>query len=147
MELNNTEFKNSKKYTNNRDFEEVEGGEYLENGFYVTPNGSFWDSDGVYFNKEGYDRHEGYYDKEYEYHPGRGWVPHALCYEDELENSENYDYDNYENELNKEDEELDYDNIDDLHEDINYDELANNKEKQSCIINKDILTFKNKSNN
>ena len=123
----------NKEFTE-REFEEVDGGQYLENGFYITPNGSFWDSDGVYFNKHGYDKHEGYYNNEYEYQPGRGWIPHMLCYEDDLPEEVG------------ENDELDYENLDDLHEEVNYSELAENKEKSECIIKKDILIFTQKNN-
>lgn len=68
-----------------REFKEVSGGRYDDNGFYITPNGSFWDPDGVYFNREGLDKHGGYYDDNFEYHPGRGWIPELMCYEDEKE--------------------------------------------------------------
>ena len=40
-----------------REFTEFIEGEYDEQGFFVTPNGSFWDPDGVYFNREGFDKH------------------------------------------------------------------------------------------
>ena len=64
-------------------------GEYDDEGFFNTPNGSFWDPDGVYFNKEGYDRHGGYYDDNQEYVPGKGWDEVNNCYKDEY----NDDYD------------------------------------------------------
>ena len=67
--------------------DEVEG-EYDDDGFFVTPNGSFWDPDGVYFNSEGFDRHGGYYDEK-EYIPGEGWDEINNCYKDEY----NDDYD------------------------------------------------------
>lgn len=117
---------------NDREFQEVEGGFYTEQDFYVTPNGSFWDPDGIYFNRDGYDKHEGYYDEEFEYHPGRGWIPHMLCYEDDLP-------DKQEDEL--EDEGLDYDNCDDLHEELDYMKLTENKDKSECIIKKNVLVF------
>ena len=69
--------------------DEVEG-EYDEDGFFNTPNGSFWDPDGVYFNREGFDKHGGYYDEEtQEYIPGKGWDEVNNCYKDEY----NDDYD------------------------------------------------------
>lgn len=126
------------KISTDREFEEVEGGYYLENGFYVTPNGSFWDSDGVYFNRQGYDRHEGYYDPEYEYHPGRGWIPHMLCYEDEIEKEGGEDIEGEGDDL------LDYENLDDLHDEVDYGKLAEEKDKSECIIKKAILTFPKK---
>ena len=69
--------------------DEVEG-DYDEDGFFITPNGSFWDPDGVYFNRDGYDKHGGYYDdKTQEYVPGKGWDEINNCYKDEY----NDDYD------------------------------------------------------
>ena len=46
-----------------RPFEEVEGRFYDEGGFYMTPNGSFWDLEQTYFNSLGFDSHGGSYDK------------------------------------------------------------------------------------
>ena len=63
--------------------DEIEG-EYDEEGFFITPDGSFWDPDGVYFNREGYDKHGGYYDDNDEYVPGKGWDEENNCYKDEL---------------------------------------------------------------
>ena len=62
--------------------DEIEG-EYDEEGFFVTPDGSFWDPDGVYFNNEGYDKYGGYYENG-EYIPGKGWDEENNCYKDEL---------------------------------------------------------------
>lgn len=122
---------NNVKISTDREFEEVEGGRYNNEGFYITPNGSFWDPDGVYFNREGLDRHEGYYDKNLEYHPGKGWIPHLMCYEDEMKKKQG-DFDLYEDEL-------DYDNLDDLYEEIDYGKMA--EEEQKHIIQRDRLTF------
>ena len=66
-------------------------GEYDDEGFFNTPNGSFWDPDGVYFNKEGYDKHGGFYDDNQEYVPGDGWDEVKNCYKDEY--NDDYDYD------------------------------------------------------
>ena len=62
--------------------DEIEG-EYDEEGFFVTPDGSFWDPDGVYFNNEGYDKYGGYYENG-EYITGKGWDEENYCYKDEL---------------------------------------------------------------
>lgn len=62
--------------------DDVEG-EYDNDGFFVTPNGSFWDPDGIYFNREGIDRHGGYYEDNGEYVPGKGWDNINNCYFDE----------------------------------------------------------------
>jgi hypothetical protein len=121
---------------NEREFVEIEGGVYIEEGFYVTPNGSFWDPDGVYFNREGYDKHEGFYDEGFEYNPGRGWIPHLMCYEDDLPDKVKDDVD-----VEGEDDGLDYDNLDDLHEEVDYDKILDNKDKEECIIKKKPLVF------
>ena len=86
MENNN---KNTKVFVERELTDEVEG-EYDDEGFFNTPNGSFWDPDGVYFNREGFDKHGGYYDENtQEYIPGKGWDEVNNCYKDEY----NEDYD------------------------------------------------------
>lgn len=50
---------------------EENGGGYDEQGFYVLPNGSFYDPYGYYFDEEGYDEMGGYY-QEGRYYPGEG---------------------------------------------------------------------------
>jgi hypothetical protein len=37
-------------------------GEYDKDGFYVLPDGDFYDPNGYYFDKEGYDQYGGYYE-------------------------------------------------------------------------------------
>ena len=80
---------NIEKHDNNlepfvdKPFTEEEGGRFDRYGFYRMPDGSYWDSDEVYFNKFGVDKHGGIYDKNLEYNPGKGWIPELLCYEDE----------------------------------------------------------------
>ena len=83
-----------------------------KDGFFITPNGSFWDPDGVYFNKEGYDKHGGRYDSEGEYIPGEGWNKKNNCYESEIEDYDEFDEqeNDYGNNINKMD---DDDNLDD----------------------------------
>jgi len=68
--------------------EDIEG-KLDEDGFFVTPNGSFWDQDYVYFNREGFDRHGGRYDENGEYIPGEGWDDNLNCYESEKEEYNN----------------------------------------------------------
>ena len=65
-------------------FKEEEGGFFDEFGFYITKDGKFWDPDGVFFNKNGFDKHGGFYDNQLIYNPGKGWVDQYQCYEDEL---------------------------------------------------------------
>ncbi len=93
--------KNAKEFVE-REFNEDIEGEYDKDGFFITPNGSFWDPDGVYFNREGYDRHGGYYDDQtQEYVPGKGWDEMNNCYKDEID-------DGYEDEYGS-----DHDNLED----------------------------------
>ena len=77
--------------------EEIEG-KLDEDGFFITPNGSFWDQDYVYFNREGFDKHGGRYDENGEYVPGKGWDDNLNCYESE---KDNYDDEKEENEFDE----------------------------------------------
>jgi len=87
--------------------DDVEG-EYDADGFFNTPNGSFWDPDGVYFNREGYDKHGGYYDEfTQEYVPGKGWDEINNCYKDEYN-------DDYEDEYGSDHDDLDDDGFGDI---------------------------------
>lgn len=54
-----------------------------ENGFSRTPNGSFWDSQGDYFNHQGFDKHGGFYDKYGVYIPGPGYDESKGMYKDD----------------------------------------------------------------
>lgn len=53
-----------------RPFEEVEEGYIDDRGFYISPNGCFWDDAHIYFNHLGYDKHGDSYDQYGIYHPG-----------------------------------------------------------------------------
>lgn len=127
--------------SHDKEFKEVEGG-YYENGFYISPEGSFWDDDGVYFNKHGYDRHGGFYDVDYEYNPGKGWLSEQLCYEDELENKE----EECVNENDDEDDGVDEIDVDDMHEEIDYGKLVDEETKtiEKTEMKKKILVFTKK---
>jgi hypothetical protein len=84
--------KNKKVFIERELNDDVEG-DYDEDGFFNTPNGSFWDPDGVYFNREGYDKHGGYYDeKTQEYIPGKGWDEVNNCYKDEYNDEYDDEY-------------------------------------------------------
>ena len=74
-----------------REWNEGIEGKLDEYGFFYTPDGSFWDPDYVYFNKEGFDKHGGYYDKDREYIPGKGWDEINMCYYDDDDEDEFYD--------------------------------------------------------
>ena len=92
--------RNEKKIFIEKIFNDDIEGEYDEEGFFITPNGSFWDPDGVYFNNEGYDKYGGYYENG-EYIPGKGWDEDNNCYKDELNDEEeiisDYEQDDEEN--------------------------------------------------
>ena len=66
-----------------RPFEEVEDGYYDDRGFYITPNGSFWDDEQTYYNHLGFDRHGGSYDKYGVYQPGPGFDEKTGLYSDQ----------------------------------------------------------------
>ncbi len=74
-----------------RPFEEVPDGFYDDRNFYVTPNGSFWDETGKYFNRDGFDKHHGRYDKYGVYIPGPNFNQEYYCYEDELDKDKKND--------------------------------------------------------
>ena len=73
---------------------EEQEGYYDDFGFYILPDGDFYDHNGYYFDKEGYDEFGGYYD-------GLSYVPGAE-YEEEY-------YKKYEEMYGKEDAGADYD--------------------------------------
>ena len=98
-----------------KEFEETPGGQYDSYGFYRTVNGSFWDPDGVYFNKDGVDKHGGKYDNKYEYLPGPGWLSDFMCYDDEKDKINEEDGHTGFKEENGE--------LDELYGDIDYDDL------------------------
>ena len=68
-----------------RPYEEVEDGYIDDRGFYTTPNGSFWDDEHTYFNRLGFDRHGGTYDKYGIYQPGAGYDENTGLYNDQKE--------------------------------------------------------------
>ena len=83
-------------------------GKFDDDGFFTTPNGSFWDMDGEYFNRYGYDIHGGKYIDKLDYIPGPTWIEELGCYPE--------DKDKYlkEEDLNEYDEDMkdiDMDNI------------------------------------
>merc|ERR1711976_242269 len=74
-----------------REFKEVQGGYYDDYDFYYTPNGSFWDDNGYYFNRDGIDKHGGYYDDDFVYIPGKDWDDVNECYPSEIDEQGDYD--------------------------------------------------------
>ena len=90
--------KNNNKEFIERELNDYVQGEYDDLGFFNTPNGSFWDPDGVYFNRDGFDKHGGYYDDNNVYQPGEGWDEVNNRYFDEPDDYDDEygsDHDNY----------------------------------------------------
>ena len=88
MEAPKVPEKEKKPFVEREWSEDIEG-KLDEDGFFITPNGSFWDQDYVYFNREGFDKHGGRYDENGEYIPGEGWDDNLNCYESEKEDYNN----------------------------------------------------------
>ena len=66
-------------------------GKFDDNGFFRTPNGSFWDMDGEYFNHHGFDIHGGKYVDQLDYIPGPTWIEELGCYPEDEEKYKNED--------------------------------------------------------
>ena len=75
-------------------------------GFFTTPNGSFWDCDGEYFNREGYDINGGSYANKLDYIPGPTWIEELGCYPEDKDKYMNQDFDNFEEDEEEGDPEL-----------------------------------------
>ena len=108
-------------------------GELDEDGFFITPNGSFWDMDGEYFNHYGFDIHGGKYVDKLDYIPGPTWIEELGCYPE--------DKDKYQNEEDLKDEmdngeDEDLNNFDKDEDIINKIEIKNHEEKEDININK-----------
>ena len=76
-------------------------------GFYRTPNGSFWDPDGEYFNRNGFDINSGFYSDLGEYIPGPDWLSEYGCYPEEKEKYLNINFDDEFGDLENEEEKKD----------------------------------------
>ena len=107
-------------------------------GFFHTPNGSFWDMDGEYFNHYGFDIHGGKYVNELDYIPGPTWIEDLGCYPEDEEKYKQEDIDNYD------EEDMDLDLPEgkeiEINSGINFE--MNNEELKKCFDNSD----KNKIN-
>ncbi len=80
-----TGFVFDKNFFVDRSFHEVDDGNYDEEGFYHTPEGSFWNDEQDYFNRYGYDKYGGKYNLEGLYIPGEGWDSDLQCYKEDLD--------------------------------------------------------------
>ena len=127
-------------------------GEFDEDGFFTTPNGSFWDMDGEYFNHFGYDIHGGKYIDKLDYIPGPTWIEELGCYPEDKDKYQKEDLNDIDmddcndfekdEDLNKEMENLDIKN-DNNEKDIDIndfkklkDEKKETKEKNTNKKNK-----------
>ena len=95
----------------------------------------FWDPDGVYFNRHGYDIHGGKYDEEGTYIPGKGWDYQNNCYFDEYDDGD--DIDEYEDNDVGVDDDYGYGNInmDDIEDEEQYLKVADDVEKMKVDKN------------
>jgi len=75
----------NKQFFVDRSLHEDENGYYDENLFFHTPEGSFWNDEQDYFNRFGYDKYGGFYDKEGIYIPGEGWNHEFQCYKEDID--------------------------------------------------------------
>ena len=77
-------------------------GKFDNDGFFRTPNGSFWDMDGEYFNRHGFDIHGGKYVDKLDYIPGPTWIEELGCYPEDEDKYKNEDInDIIDNDLDK----------------------------------------------
>ena len=92
-------------------------GEFDDDGFFTTPNGSFWDMDGEYFNRYGFDIHGGKYIDKLDYIPGPTWIEELGCYPE--------DKDKYEKEEDLDEMEMEMGDCQDIYPDEKNDDLIN----------------------
>ena len=78
-------------------------GKFDNDGFFRTPNGSFWDMDGEYFNHYGYDIHGGKYLDGLDYIPGPNWIEELGCYPEDEEKYKKEDIDDIDEDIKKDD--------------------------------------------
>jgi hypothetical protein len=81
--------------TEKRQKETAQNAKLDDEGYLRTPNGSFWDPDGEYFNRNGLDVHGGFYSEQGEYIPGPEWLPEYGCYPEEKEKYLNINWDEF----------------------------------------------------
>ena len=113
-------------------------GKLDEDGFFRTPNGSFWDMDGEYFNHYGFDIHGGKYVDKLDYIPGPTWIEELGCYPEDEDKYKNEDINNIiDNDLDKfeGEEELNINNFEKLG--INEEEFKNLNKKEIEIKKED----------
>ena len=110
----------------NKPMQQVPGGQFDNFGFYHTPDGSFWDPDGIHFNSEGLDSHGGYYSESLEYCPGPGWIEELMCYEDEKQEVlKGLEIGGRKNDARNEEDFDDEGDVNDIYEELDFDKLLN----------------------
>ena len=118
-------------------------GKFDDNGFFRTPNGSFWDMDGEYFNHYGFDIHGGKYVDQLDYIPGPTWIEELGCYPEDEEKYKNEDInDIIDNDLDK------FEGEDEIN--TNFEKLGINEEEfknENEITKKDKKIKKSKNKN
>ena len=123
-------------------------GKFDDDGFFTTPNGSFWDMDGEYFNRYGYDIHGGKYIDKLDYIPGPTWIEELGCYPEDKDKYLKDEDLNDDMDMDMEQFEGDGDLINDMNmlniKDDTKEENKNNNKKDNDKKNKD---KKNKNKN
>ena len=113
-------------------------GKLDEDGFFTTPNGSFWDMDGEYFNRYGFDIHGGKYIDKLDYIPGPTWIEELGCYPE--------DKDKYEKEEDLDEMEMEMGDCQDIYPDEKNDDLINKIENFDLKKDDNLKKEKNKQN-
>ena len=118
-------------------------GKLDDNGFFRTPNGSFWDMDGEYFNHFGFDIHGGKYVDELDYIPGPTWIDELGCYPEDEEKYKNADMDDDGNNLEEDIDLKDFENLG--INDENLKQYLDNNKNESNIKKEDKKDKNNKN--
>ena len=105
-------------------------GEFDEDGFFTTPNGSFWDMDGEYFNHFGYDIHGGKYIDKLDYIPGPTWIEELGCYPEDKDKYQKEDL----NDIDMDDCN-DFEKDEDLNNQMENLDIKNDKNEKDIDIN------------
>ena len=120
-------------------------GKLDDDGFFRTPNGSFWDMDGEYFNRHGFDIHGGKYVNVLDYIPGPTWIEELGCYPEDEEKYKNEDINDI---VDDNDNDLD---ILEAENEINIHDMGkldiNSQDKKNAIVKKKENKNDKKKNN
>ena len=132
-------------------------GKLDDDGYFYTPNGSFWDMDGEYFNRHGYDIHGGKYINKLDYIPGPTWIEELGCYPEDEEQYKKEDIDDDIEDIDEKDLEVLESEVKGINLDANFDlgnlginedkNLHNNNNNGNVIKDKKNKKNKNKKKN